>query len=43
MAGDNQYYISYDRDGYNSLKTEIIDLKGKDFETIAQDIKLKKK
>src|SRR3989339_400644 len=43
MAGDNQYYISYDRDGYNSLKTEIIDLKGKDFETNSQDIKLKKK
>lgn len=43
MAGDNQYYISYDRDGYNSVKTEVIDLKGKEAETIAQDIKLKKK
>ncbi len=43
MAGDNQYYISYDRDGYHSIKTDIIDLKGKEAETIAQDIKLKKK
>ncbi len=43
MAGDNQYYVSYDRNGYESLKTEIIDLKDKDAETIAKDINLKKK
>ena len=43
MAGDNQYYVSYDRDGYNPLKTDIIDLKGKETETIAKDVILKKK
>ncbi len=43
MAGDNQYYVAYDRDGYESLKTEIIDLKGKEAETIAKDVNLKKK
>jgi hypothetical protein len=43
MAGDNQYYVSYDRDGYEPLKTEIIDLKGKEAESIAKDVNLKKK
>jgi hypothetical protein len=43
MAGDNQYYVAYDRDGYNSLKTDIVDLKGKESETIAKDVNLKKK
>lgn len=43
MAGDNQYYISFDRDGYESMKTLDIDLRGKAAETIAQDVKLKKK
>ncbi len=43
MAGDNQYYVSYDLNGYESLKTEIIDLRDKDTETIAKDVNLKKK
>lgn len=43
VAGENQYYISYDRDGYQPQKTEIIDLKGKEIETVAEDIGLTKK
>lgn len=43
MAGDNQYYVSYERQGYEPLKTEIIDLQGKQVETIAKDVNLKKK
>ncbi len=43
VAGENQYYISYDRNGYEPKKTEIIDLKGKEIETVAEDIGLDKK
>ncbi len=43
MAGDNQYYVAYDREGYESLKTDVIDLKGKEAEAIAKDVNLKKK
>ncbi len=43
MAGDNQYYISFDHEGYESQKTAEIDLRGKAAETISQDVKLKKK
>ena len=43
MAGDNEYYIAYERAGYEPLKTEIIDLKGKPGETVARDVNLKKK
>lgn len=43
VAGENQYYISYDRDGYQPQKTEVIDLKGKEIDTVAEDVGLKKK
>jgi len=43
MAGDNQYYVSYERQGYKPLKTDIIDLTGKTADTIAKDVSLKKK
>jgi hypothetical protein len=43
VAGENQYYISYDHEGYQSEKTAIIDLKGKEVDTVAKDVGLKKK
>jgi hypothetical protein len=43
MAGDNKYYVSYERLGYEPLKTEVIDLQGKQAETIAKDVVLKRK
>lgn len=43
VAGENQYYISYDREGYQPQKTEVIDLKGKEIDTVAEDVGLKKK
>jgi hypothetical protein len=43
MAGDNKYYISYERDGYETNKTDVIDLSGKSAETIARDVNLNKK
>lgn len=42
MAGDNQYYISFERDGYEPLKTDPIDLHGQQAQTIAQDVGLQK-
>ncbi|MCX6779884.1 MAG: hypothetical protein NT034_01750, partial [Candidatus Magasanikbacteria bacterium] len=43
VAGENQYYISYDHEGYQPQKTDVIDLKGKEIDTVAQDVSLKKK
>lgn len=44
LAGNNKYYVTADKDGYGSIKTDIIDLSGKktsDF-VIAQDLALSK-
>lgn len=44
LAGSNKYYVTADKDGYQSIKTDIIDLSGKkasDF-VIAQDLALPK-
>lgn len=43
VAGENQYYISYDRNGYQPKKTDVIDLKGKEIATVAEDVGLDKK
>ncbi len=43
VAGENQYYISYDHEGYQPQKTDIIDLKGKEIDTVAKDVGMKKK
>lgn len=44
LAGGNKYYVTADKDGYSSIKTDIIDLSSKkasDF-VIAQDLALSK-
>jgi hypothetical protein len=43
LAGDNEYFVTYDHPSYQSEKTNLINLKGKDAENIAVDIALKKK
>lgn len=42
LAGDNQYYITYDHPEYAPGKTDMIDLGGKEAESIAIDIGLEK-
>lgn len=42
MAGDNQYYVTYDHPEYTQEKTNIIDLNGKEAENIAVDVGLTK-
>ncbi|MBI5728996.1 MAG: hypothetical protein HY983_02000 [Candidatus Magasanikbacteria bacterium] len=42
LAGDNQYYVTYDHPEYAPSKTDVIDLSGKEAENIAIDIALKK-
>jgi hypothetical protein len=42
MAGDNKYYLSFERLGYEPVKTEPIDLTGKSPQAIAKDVELKK-
>lgn len=40
LAGDDAYYVTYERSPYQPHKTEIIDLHGKESETISLDVKL---
>jgi len=44
LAGGNEYYVTADKDGYQTVKTNIIDLKGKKPEEmmISQDLALSK-
>ncbi len=42
LAGDAKYYVTYEHKEYHPQKTDIIDLEGKDAETINLDVKLKK-
>ncbi len=42
IAGDAKYYITYEHKEYQPLKTDIIDLAGKDAEVITADVSLKK-
>lgn len=42
MAGDDKYFVTYDHNEYTPHKTEVIDLQGKDADTIAKDVELKK-
>ena len=44
LAGSNKYYVTADKDGYSTTKTEIIDLSGKKTEetVIAKDLGLDK-
>lgn len=42
MAGDDKYFVTYDHSQYAPQKTDIIDLKGKEADTIAKDVELKK-
>ena len=42
LAGDNQFYVTYEHATYAPQKSEIIDLSGKDAETIAVNVGLSK-
>ncbi|MDD4477115.1 MAG: hypothetical protein PHY40_03070 [Patescibacteria group bacterium] len=42
LAGDNRYYVTYDHPAYETLKSNEIDLIGKDAEAISIDVELKK-
>ena len=42
LAGDNQFYVTYERAKYQTQKSEIIDLSGKEAETIAVNVGLNK-
>lgn len=43
LAGDNEYFVTYDHPTYQQEKTSLINLKGKDAENIVVDIGLNKK
>ncbi len=43
LAGDNKFYVTYDHKDYASLKSEDIDLGGKEVDTIRNNVGLKKK
>ncbi len=42
LAGDNQYYVTYEHPNYAEGKSALIDLNGKEAENIALDVALKK-
>ncbi len=42
LAADSQFYVTYERPGYEQAKTEDIDLRGQDAAAIALDVALKK-
>lgn len=43
LAGDNEYFVTYNHPEYEVEKTSVINLRGKDAENIAVDIALRKK
>ncbi|OGH87809.1 MAG: hypothetical protein A3J93_05255 [Candidatus Magasanikbacteria bacterium RIFOXYC2_FULL_42_28] len=43
LAGDNKYYVTYEHENYETTKTDVLDLTGKEEDAIATDAKLKKK
>ncbi len=42
MAGDAKYYVTYEHKQYHPRKTDIIDLEGKEAESITIDVSLKR-
>ncbi len=43
LAGDNKYYVTFDHKDYQPKQTEVIDLTGKEADTITHDVMLEKK